>query len=215
MCSASWTKQLTGVFIPASSSCMLIPMTNPSRRLAASLETQPSAQPSNDTDNQRMFRASELASAAADPRHQLAPLIVYWTRHSGLTRVQLRKANCSLYTRLRRRGLLECVPLSSRVIPDPLLYYKAHYNGLSRGQLRLADQTLYRRLSRDGLLDHLPRKHRKHRCLGNPLVYYRSHYPGVTRQALRLLDHSLYTTLRNRELLSQLPVDSQTEPTTS
>ena len=77
------------------------------------------------------------------------------------TRGKLRVLDNSLYQKLRRDGLLEHVPVSSRFRNDLVAYYQEHYAGLARGELQKQDHSLYQRLWKEGLLDNVPTKGRK------------------------------------------------------
>jgi hypothetical protein len=134
-----------------------------------------------------------------------ADLRLYRTRYKGVTRGQLAQRDRALYYRLRRAGLLYCIPLKHRprrAIPDPLGYYREHYQGVRRGQLSKRDFTLYLRLRGAGLLAHVPLVRPP---IPDLLGYYHRHYKGLSRWELFRRDSGLYHRIRRAGLLDKIP----------
>lgn len=93
----------------------------------------------------------------------------YYHRHyEGYTRSDLARENRKFYLALRRRGLLDEVPLSPVYVwvtmsnAELIEYYHTHYDGYTRGELRNTNQNFYHELWKRGLLDEVPTSREKY-----------------------------------------------------
>lgn len=148
-----------------------------------------------------------------------AELLRYYHKHyDGLSRGQLQKTDHNFYSALRRRGLLDEIPLaegrqiwSSMSDRELLQYYHKHYEGLTRTELANTDRSLYNALRRRGLLSDIPvvDGHQEWAYMTDAelLRYYHAHYEGVSRGKLALIDKSFYGALQRRGLLHHIPLN--------
>jgi hypothetical protein len=131
--------------------------------------------------------------------------------YNGVPRTQLRNINPTLYTQLKRKGLINHTPAKPYQPRrdyggDPLAYYREHYPGVTRGELAKKDPLFYNVLRYHRLLNNIPKVRRDYG--GDPLAYYREHYPGVTRGQLCRVDKGLYLFLEGHNLLDQIPLNT-------
>ncbi len=75
-----------------------------------------------------------------------------------LSRGQLQRKNNALYTKIKRQGDLNKLPLASRYQGDPYKFYNTHYPGKTRGEIYKIDRPLHSSLYYHKLLDKLPGK---------------------------------------------------------
>ena len=142
------------------------------------------------------------------PSRELGNLQDYYREHyEGLTRGELKKQDPSLYVLMRKRNLLDVVPVKGerrapRTFDDPFKYYQEHYGQMTRGELMEKDKPLYNALGKAKLLHLVPKKKRN---LQEPIKYYQDHYAGMTRGELLKADKSLYMALWRRKLLDRIP----------
>ncbi|MBI2043949.1 hypothetical protein HYT24_01135, partial [Candidatus Pacearchaeota archaeon] len=90
------------------------------------------------------------------------PLKFYEDNYKSIGRANLSRKDNHLYTTLKRRGLLEKIPLKYKpkiIFEDPLKFYEDNYEGVTRGKLQLLNGPLYKALKRRGLLKHVPIVH--------------------------------------------------------
>jgi hypothetical protein len=149
---------------------------------------------------------SERENKNADP-------LEFFKEHyiAGTTRGKLRIADIGLYQCIRRRGLLEQIPMANRRYGgDEIGYYMENYAGLTRGQVNIRDHGFYETIRSKGLLKLIPkwqgnREHKPHRVITDPLAYYYDNYPGLTRGKLEKADQVLYHRLLKDGLIAQVP----------
>ena len=136
------------------------------------------------------------------------------------TRGTLKGINEPLYYHLRKNGLIDKIPRSTREDnfgEHPYAHYINNYAGLTRSQLHKANSGLYNRLRELDLLRLIPRVKtgRKPNSSYDPLKndpwgYYVRHLKGTTRTQLRDTHYRLYKDLHANGSIENIPVIKQT-----
>ncbi|MDP4012066.1 MAG: hypothetical protein Q8R00_00460 [Candidatus Nanoarchaeia archaeon] len=146
------------------------------------------------------------------------PILYYKSNYKGVTRLALKRQKASLYELLRRRGLMEGVPIVNTPLIEtintdykgnPILYYKSNYKGVTRGPLKKLNPGFYKILKELGLLSQIPTQKA---CYGDDsLKCYNEFFEGLPRNELQTKAPGLYQRMLSEGLIDHVPLAEKSE----